>query len=85
MPECTKLLRLRFAGALTITHATNCGIWRRSGFDEKSRSVFGSASVFLDQCAHCTHPSDYVFLQFKSFAYFPHVDIFMIPLCKFAL
>ena len=60
MPGHAELLRLRFAGALTVTCAMSCGVGRRSGFHEKLRSVFGLLSVFLDQCACGACHSDYM-------------------------
>jgi|SRR5882762_1850391 len=86
MLGCTELLRLRFAGALTVTHAMSCGIWRRSGFGEKSRSVLGLLLVFLDQCAWCVCPPDYEFPQFESSASFLCALIYLLyPCCAFAL
>ena len=68
MPGRAELLRSRFTVALTVTHAMNCGSWWRSGFSEKSRSVFGLLSGYLEQCAHCARPPDYEFPRFESSA-----------------
>jgi len=77
MLGCTKLLRSRFAGVLTITCATSCRIGRRLVFGEKLRSIFGLLSGFLEQRAHCTCPPDYEFLQFKASVYFPCILIYL--------